>query len=108
MEIHWLNFANSLDNIGDLNFFLIIFIPLAILFFFLLTKPYATYFNEISTGINRLADGDFQNRVHISSNDEFKDIAEDINLASEKLQEGGRTRGFCRKQQGSAGFEFGS
>ncbi|OAB45309.1 HAMP domain-containing sensor histidine kinase [Paenibacillus glacialis] len=74
-------------NFGDLNFFLIIFIPLAILFFFFLTKPYATYFKEISTGIHCLANGDFNNRVHISSNDEFKDIAEDINLASEKLQE---------------------
>jgi len=76
-----------ISNFGDLNFFLIIFIPLAILFFFFLTKPYATYFKEISTGIHCLANGDFNNRVHISSNDEFKDIAEDINLASEKLQE---------------------
>lgn len=71
---------------GDLNFFLLFFIPLAILFFFFLTKPYATYFHEISTGIHRLASGDFQSRVHISSNDEFKSIADDINMASEKLQ----------------------
>ncbi|MEC0089474.1 HAMP domain-containing sensor histidine kinase [Paenibacillus macquariensis] len=75
-----------ISNFGDLNFFLILFIPLAILFFFFLTKPYATYFKEISTGIHCLANGDFNNRVHIASNDEFKDIAEDINLASEKLQ----------------------
>ncbi|NQX68548.1 HAMP domain-containing histidine kinase [Paenibacillus alba] len=73
-------------NIGDFNFFMIVFIPLAILFFFFLTKPYAAYFNEISRGIHRLANGDFQSRVQISSNDEFKDIAEDINMASEKLQ----------------------
>ncbi|OAB45594.1 sensor histidine kinase [Paenibacillus antarcticus] len=76
-----------INNFGDLNFFLILFIPLAILFFFFLTKPYATYFKEISTGIHCLANGDFNNRVQISSNDEFKDIAEDINLASQKLQE---------------------
>ncbi len=76
-----------IDNFGDLNFFLILFIPLAILFFFFLTKPYGTYFKEISTGIHCLANGDFNNRVHISSKDEFKNIAEDINLASEKLQE---------------------
>lgn len=74
-------------NIGDVNSFLIIFIPLAILFFFFLTKPYATYFREISNGIHHLANGDFKSRVHISSNDEFGDIAKDMNLASEKLQE---------------------
>ncbi|MGF7047920.1 signal transduction histidine kinase [Paenibacillus sp. DS2015] len=74
-------------NIGDIYFFLIIFIPLAILFFFLFTKPYATYFNEISKGIHHLANGDFKNRVHISSNDEFSEIAEQLNVASEKLQE---------------------
>lgn len=76
-----------INNFGDLNFFLILFIPLAILFFFLLTKPYATYFKEISSGIHCLANGDFNHHIHISSNDEFRDIAEDINLASEKLQE---------------------
>lgn len=73
-------------NIGDINFFLLIFIPLSILFFFILTKPYATYFDEISNGIHHLANGDFKSQVHISSNDEFGDIATDINLASEKLQ----------------------
>ncbi|AIG27013.1 sensor histidine kinase [Brevibacillus laterosporus] len=73
-------------DIGDINFFLLIFIPLAILFFFLLTKPYATYFQQISNGIHHLANGNFTNRVHIPSNDEFGDIAKDINLASEKLQ----------------------
>lgn len=72
---------------GDLNFFLIIFIPLSILFFFFLTKPYATYFNKISNGINDLANGDFKSKVDIVSRDEFQDIAEDINRASEKLQE---------------------
>ncbi|NOV03058.1 HAMP domain-containing sensor histidine kinase [Paenibacillus planticolens] len=79
-------FRHMIYNFGDLNFFLIVFIPLAILFFFFLTKPYATYFNEISAGIHRLANGNFQSRVHISSNDEFKEIAEDINMASVKLQ----------------------
>lgn len=75
------------NTIGDLNFFLMVFVPLSILCFFFLTKRYATYFNEISTGIHRLAGGDFHNRIHIDSNDEFKDIADDINMASEKLQQ---------------------
>jgi two-component system sensor histidine kinase VanS len=72
--------------VGDLNFFLLIFIPLSILFFFMFTRRYAVYFNEISAGIHHLANGDFGSRVPISSNDEFGDIARDINLASEKLQ----------------------
>lgn len=75
-----------INHIGDLNFFLIVFIPLAILFFFIFTKPYARYFRQISEQIHLLANGDFTGRVHIASNDEFGDIAADINLASEKLQ----------------------
>ena len=74
-------------SIGDLNFFLLLFIPLSFLFFFLLTKSYSTYFNEISRGIHNLARGDFKHKVHIDSNDEFRGIAADINLASEKLEE---------------------
>ncbi|WP_091485791.1 HAMP domain-containing sensor histidine kinase [Gracilibacillus orientalis] len=76
-----------IGRIGDINFFLLLFIPLSIFFFFLLTKPYSTYFNEISNGIHYLARGDFTHLVQIQSNDEFKDIAQDINLASEKLQQ---------------------
>jgi two-component system, OmpR family, sensor histidine kinase VanS len=76
-----------IESIGDFNFFLMLFIPLSILFFYLLTKPYTTYFNEISTGIHYLAHGNFKHRVSIQSNDEFGDIAQEINLASEKLEE---------------------
>jgi two-component system sensor histidine kinase VanS len=74
-------------DIGDVNAFLIIFVPLAILFFFLFTKPYATYFKEISKGIHQLASGDSTERVHISSNDEFGMIGQDLNLAIDKLQQ---------------------
>jgi len=81
------HFRLFMNKIGDINFFLLIFIPLSILFFFLLTKRYSTYFNEISSGIHYLARGDFQHQVDIQSNDEFNDIAKDINLASEKLKE---------------------
>ncbi|RNB86957.1 sensor histidine kinase [Brevibacillus fluminis] len=73
-------------DVGDIYFFLLIFIPLAILFFYIFTKPYTTYFQELSTGIHHLANGDFSRRMHISSNDEFGNIAKDMNLASEKLQ----------------------
>jgi signal transduction histidine kinase len=80
------NIRYFIGSIGDLNFFLLIFIPLSILFFFIFTKRYAAYFNEISNGIHHLANGDFKSRVQLTSNDEFGDIARDINLASEKLQ----------------------
>ncbi|WP_045516716.1 sensor histidine kinase [Neobacillus niacini] len=90
----WVQWGNPLaqlrlfiSTIGDINFFLLLFIPLSILFFYLLTKPYTTYFNEISSGIHNLARGDFKQQVHIRSNDEFSSIAHDINLASEKLEE---------------------
>lgn len=74
-------------NIGDINFFLIVFVPLAVIFFLLLTRPYPVYFREISQGIRQLAEGRFHNRVEIPAGDEFGDIARDINLAGENLQE---------------------
>ncbi|MDM5236509.1 HAMP domain-containing sensor histidine kinase [Bacillus cereus] len=76
-------------QIGDIEFFIIIFIfiPLSILFFFFLTKPYLKYFSEISYGIHHLANGDFTKQVQVSSNDEFGNIAREINIASEKLKE---------------------
>lgn len=74
-------------QVGDLNFFLIFFIPLSILFYLLLTKPYAQYFEQISSGIHKLAEGDFTTRVEIHSGDEFQEIAENINLAGVKLKQ---------------------
>ncbi|MGE6378165.1 ATP-binding protein [Peribacillus muralis] len=80
-------YRQMMNGMGDINFFLLLFLPLSILFFYLLTQRYSTYFNEISTGIHFLARGDFSYTVEIKSNDEFKDIAQDINLASETLKE---------------------
>ncbi|WP_285766754.1 HAMP domain-containing sensor histidine kinase [Peribacillus sp. SI8-4] len=80
-------YRQMMNEIGDINFFLLLFIPLSILFFYVLTKPYSAYFKRISTGIHHLARGDFSYEVHIKSNDEFREIAQDINLASEKLKE---------------------
>ncbi|AZN42402.1 sensor histidine kinase [Paenibacillus albus] len=74
-------------QVGDVNFFLIFFIPISIAFFFLLTRQYAKYFRDISGGINQLASGNFETRIVIPSTDEFGDIARDINLAGEKLRQ---------------------
>ncbi|WP_151734861.1 HAMP domain-containing sensor histidine kinase ['Paenibacillus yunnanensis' Narsing Rao et al. 2020] len=77
-----------IGTIGDFNFFLLIFVPLAILFFFLFTKPYAGYFRSISEHIHRLAGGEFGGQpLTIPSRDEFADIAGELNLASAKLRE---------------------
>jgi two-component system, OmpR family, sensor histidine kinase VanS len=73
-------------SIGDFNFFMLLFIPLSILFFFLLTKRYSVYFKEISNGIHQLANGNFKHYVQIDTKDEFHSIAEDINIAMQKLQ----------------------
>ncbi|MBG9735673.1 HAMP domain-containing sensor histidine kinase [Paenibacillus alvei] len=73
-------------DVGDIYFFLIIYIPLTITLFFLFTRRYSAYFREISTGIRYLADGDFTREVQITSNDEFEEIARDLNQASLKLR----------------------
>lgn len=73
-------------QIGDVTFFMLVFVPLAVLFFYWLTKPYAAYFTAISQGIRALADGRFTSRVELHSDDEFQDIAEDINRAGDKLK----------------------
>ncbi|MBG9586050.1 sensor histidine kinase [Cytobacillus firmus] len=80
-------YRKIMKQFGDINVFLLLFIPLSFLFFYLLTKRYSSYFNEISTGIHHLSRGDFSHHVQIESNDEFRDIAHDINLASEKLKQ---------------------
>lgn len=80
-------FRLVIGRYGDFTLFLLLFILLSFLFFFFLTKPYSTYFKEISSGIHYLARGDFNHQVHIRTHDEFGEIARDINLASEKLHE---------------------
>ncbi|KMJ58114.1 histidine kinase [Bacillus sp. LL01] len=76
-----------MGQFGDINSFLLIFIPLSILFFFIFTRSYSIYFKEISKGINKLSVGDFNHRVEVTTNDEFSEIAEGINLASKQLKE---------------------
>lgn len=80
-------YRHIMYQIGDIYFFLLIFIPLAIFFFYLFTKPYVSYFNELTKGIHHLANGNFKHRVNITSRDEFRVIAEELNLANVKLQE---------------------
>ncbi|WHZ59956.1 HAMP domain-containing sensor histidine kinase [Metabacillus hrfriensis] len=80
-------YRKIMKQFGDINVFLLLFIPLSFMFFYLLTKRYSSYFNEISIGIHYLSRGDFSHQIQIKSNDEFRDIAHDINLASKKLKQ---------------------
>lgn len=73
-------------EVGDIYVFLALYIPFAILVFYLLTRTYTKYFNEISTGIRQLAAGDFSHQIEISSKDEFRQIANDLNEASSGLR----------------------
>ncbi|MBY0206860.1 HAMP domain-containing sensor histidine kinase [Paenibacillus cucumis (ex Kampfer et al. 2016)] len=80
-------YRNMMRSIGDLYVFMLLFIPLAILFFYLFTRRYVTYFKEISAGINHLANGHFDHQVQIVAKDELGTIAESVNMASQKLRE---------------------
>jgi two-component system, OmpR family, sensor histidine kinase VanS len=80
-------YRQLMRSIGDINFFLLFFIPLSFLFFYLLTNRYSVYFNQISAGIHYLAQGDFSHTVKITSKDEFERIAQDINQASQNLKD---------------------
>lgn len=85
--------------IGDLNVFLILFIPLSIIIFYMLTKPYVRHFHKISQGIHHLANSDFSRKVELHTNDELQLIAEDINRAAEKLQEALRRGDFAERSK---------
>lgn len=80
-------YRQMMREFGDINAFLIIYIPLSILLFYLFTRTYSNYFTEISAGIRHLADGDFTYNVQVESKDEFRQIATDLNEASRLLQE---------------------
>lgn len=83
----YMYYRQLMRQFGDIYVFLIIYIPLAILIFYILTRTYTKYFKEISQGIRHLADGDFSYQVEIASNDEFSKIAKDLNEASSRLKQ---------------------
>ncbi|WP_107838151.1 sensor histidine kinase [Metasolibacillus meyeri] len=72
---------------GDVNAFLVVFVPLSFIMFMLLTQKYTVYFQTISTGIRHLANGDFSQKIHIENRSELGEIAEHVNVAATMLQE---------------------
>lgn len=74
------------NNIGDLNAFLILFLPLFFTFFLIFTKYYTNMLDSVSKGISEIADGNFNVEIPIKHHDEIGNIAENVNTAARKLK----------------------
>ena len=57
------------------------------LIFFLLERPSIRYINKLSEGINAVASGDLDTRIEVLGDDEFSEMAENINHMAEELKE---------------------
>lgn len=77
----------ALGNKGLFIIFAILYILFTLVIFKLLTRRFSSYFSHISHGLKQLANSDFQYETKISTNDEFSQIAMDLNTASLKLKE---------------------
>ena len=75
------------NNIGDLNAFLILFLPLFFIAFLLITKRYTKIFSSISGSILRIAEGDFNTHIPVKRNDEIGQIAKNVNRAADQLKQ---------------------
>lgn len=62
-------------------------IAVFIFYFLLLTRHLSSYLVEISSGINKIAEGDFDHQIPIRTKDELGMIAGCINEMSEQIQE---------------------
>lgn len=62
-------------------------VVLFITFFLLLTKKFVIYLDQIADGINEIASGDFDTRIHIENEDEFALIASRLNQMAVDIKE---------------------
>lgn len=62
-------------------------VVLFITFFLLLTKKFVIYLEQIAEGINEIAAGDFDTRIHIENEDEFALIASKLNQMAVDIKE---------------------
>ena len=75
------------NNIGDLNAFLILFLPLFFIAFLLITKRYTKIFSSISGSILRIAEGNFNTYIPVKRKDEIGQIAKNVNRAAAQLKQ---------------------
>ena len=64
----------------------IVGIALFIFYFFLLTKKFSVYLNEISCGINEVAMGNFNSKIEVQGEDEFAAIASQFNQMADDIK----------------------
>lgn len=62
-------------------------LALFVFYFLLLTRHLSSYLVEISSGINKIAEGDFDHQIPVRTKDELGMIAGCINEMSEQIQE---------------------
>lgn len=72
-------------------FFMILFLVIVaivsfVLYFHLLTKKMADYLEEVSSGIDEIATGDFHKEISVRGEDEFANIAEKLNVMTREIR----------------------
>lgn len=77
----------ALGNVGLFIIFALFYMLFTLVFFKILISPISSYFKQISHGLKQLANSHFQYETKISTNDEFSQLAHDVNTASLKLKE---------------------
>lgn len=61
-------------------------LALFVFYFFILTKKFSVYLNEISCGINEVAMGNFNSKIEVQGEDEFGDIANQFNQMADDIK----------------------
>lgn len=61
-------------------------LALFVFYFFILTKKFSVYLNEISCGINEVAMGNFNSKIEVQGEDEFGDIASQFNQMADDIK----------------------
>lgn len=78
----------QLQKLLLLLFFMVICsLALFIFYFLLLTRHFSSYLVEITSGINKIAEGDFDHQIPVRTKDELGMIAGCINEMSEQIEE---------------------
>ncbi len=77
---------NYIRRIGDLNVFLLLFLPLFFICFLIFTRHYTTRFKSIAEGISQIAEGHFNIAIPVKSKDEIGIIAKNVNTAASNLK----------------------
>ena len=67
--------------------YIILAVILFALIFYLIERPAISYIRRLSEGINAVASGDLESRIEVIGDDEFSEMAENINHMTDELRE---------------------